>query len=54
MLIEEFGKVYDVKWQHPRLFSNQYYSNWGNIFVPYEYKSLIISIGYIWGSEVKK
>ena len=34
------------------MFSNQYYSNWGNIFVPYKYKSLIISVGYIWGSEV--
>ena len=34
-----------------KIFSNQYYSNWGNIFVPCEYKSLIISVGCIWGSE---
>ena len=33
------------------MFSNQYYSNWGNIFAPCKYKSLIISVGYIWGSE---
>ena len=29
------------------MFSNQYYSNRGNIFVLYKYKSLIISVEYI-------
>ena len=37
-----------------KMFSNQYYSNWGNIFVPCEYKSLIISVRYIWGSDAEK
>ena len=35
------------------MFFNLYYSNWGNIFVPHKCKLLIISVGYIWGSEVK-
>ena len=35
-----------------KMFSNQYYSNWGNIFVPYKCKSLVISVRYIWGRKL--
>ncbi len=35
-----------------KMFSNQYYSNRGSIFVPCKCKLLIISIGYIRGGEV--
>ena len=37
-----------------KMFSNQYYSNWENIFAPHKCKLLIITIKHIWGSEVVK
>ena len=36
-----------------KMFSNQYYSNLGNIFVPHKCKLLIISIGYIWRGDAR-